>query len=462
MKRISFVFAFLLIFLRIAVAQAALYSDPESELLFEFPDGYAVQDESTGGEIVWPAALHLIRSFDVGQGVFEVGFLSTTASKALEELQLREISTTQLVNREVLGKTAVELIGADFTSGDPRRALVLGLDTETLVIIYTGHEELEYEAFVRGLRLSGGFIDVAGISLQKEIEDVTTRGIFQGYQSPESNVNEFKPQQLINRAEFLKVLTLSTPGIDQQVIDDFYARTKLPLGALQDLDRTAWFTPYVAYAFAQGWVDGYPDGNFRPGDPVNIAEAVKVITRSRNIDIDANLEVWFQPFLNVFLERNILYSDGNTYQFTFTDESFLAHHSATRAHVAGFLSRLIWLDEHTEFRRFVRLESSPEFSFSMDPEALIYSLGMGEYERSTETYRIFRGDDYLVTIHAFLPEVWKEIEKGGATDPSDGPLLYLGASHSLAYAFPRQCYGPQACAPDQFKETFAQSFEIKD
>jgi hypothetical protein len=38
-----------------------------------------------------------------------------------------------------------------------------------------------------------------------------------------------------------------------------------------------WYAPYVCYAKVEGWVSGYSNGEFRPGNPVNKVEALKIL-----------------------------------------------------------------------------------------------------------------------------------------------------------------------------------------
>lgn len=96
-------------------------------------------------------------------------------------------------------------------------------------------------------------------------------GVFDGYDD-----KSFRPYGDINRAEFLKVLvefTGVTPG-------SAYGNCFTDVG-------TDWYAPYVCYAESQGWVNGYDDGTFRPGNTVNKAEALKMLLEVRNAPTSA-------------------------------------------------------------------------------------------------------------------------------------------------------------------------------
>lgn len=79
----------------------------------------------------------------------------------------------------------------------------------------------------------------------------------------------FAPNRTLNRAEFLKMVFGSVPNI---------AVTDSDVGnCFPDVHVGDWFSRYVCLAQKRGTVDGYPDGFFRPGNPVNYAEALKIM-----------------------------------------------------------------------------------------------------------------------------------------------------------------------------------------
>lgn len=80
----------------------------------------------------------------------------------------------------------------------------------------------------------------------------------------------FRPDRLLNRAEFLKIVLASH---SDTVIDLENGEA----GCFPDVGRWDWFSPYVCYAKEHGIVGGYPDGYFRPENSVNNAEALKML-----------------------------------------------------------------------------------------------------------------------------------------------------------------------------------------
>ena len=79
----------------------------------------------------------------------------------------------------------------------------------------------------------------------------------------------FQPRRTLNRAEFLKIALSSHPGILVSRSDAGRCFT--------DVTDKSWFSKYVCLAKKRGIVAGYPDGFFRPENPVNYAEALKIL-----------------------------------------------------------------------------------------------------------------------------------------------------------------------------------------
>lgn len=80
----------------------------------------------------------------------------------------------------------------------------------------------------------------------------------------------YAPDRTLNRAEFLKIVLKSAPGTD--IIDADKA------SCFPDVKAADWFSMYVCAAKRMGIVAGYPDGTFKPGNAVNYAEAIKMLT----------------------------------------------------------------------------------------------------------------------------------------------------------------------------------------
>lgn len=115
-------------------------------------------------------------------------------------------------------------------------------------------------------------------------------GVIQGYSD-----GTFGPQAPVNRAELLKMLLAEKPD----------AQCPQPLP--EDIDPRQWYGRYVVTALCNGIVQGYPDGLFRPERSVTLAEAAKIITRSRGlIPLQASSEPWYAVSLEALSTRSAL------------------------------------------------------------------------------------------------------------------------------------------------------------
>jgi hypothetical protein len=84
----------------------------------------------------------------------------------------------------------------------------------------------------------------------------------------------FQPEQTITRAEFATIATR------------FDA---LPEDASHNFSDIGghWAEQYIAAAAQNGWISGYPDGSFRPDQPITRAEAMTIINRVLGRSVDA-------------------------------------------------------------------------------------------------------------------------------------------------------------------------------
>lgn len=133
-------------------------------------------------------------------------------------------------------------------------------------------------------------------------------GIIQGY--PDGT---FGPNNAVNRAELLKILI---EGINVTPDANLY-NTCFP-----DVNNE-WFAPYVCYAKELNWVEGYPDGTFKPSQTVIKVEAIKMLLNSQNIEIPSSVTIapyndvlfgqWFTPFISKAKELGVLEEMGLNY-----------------------------------------------------------------------------------------------------------------------------------------------------
>jgi hypothetical protein len=146
----------------------------------------------------------------------------------------------------------------------------------------------------------GWFSDVRGChSYYPAIKYVQEQGIVEGY--PDGT---FHPDAPINRAEFVKILV----GASKSWSSDDHCGAMPGITYFPDADwTTTWFGDYVCFAQEQRWVDGYPDGTFKPGNLINYAEAAKIVANAYGLRQEATEEGddrWYVPYSFALLKKH--------------------------------------------------------------------------------------------------------------------------------------------------------------
>jgi len=133
------------------------------------------------------------------------------------------------------------------------------------------------------------------------IEALYNLGILTGYSD-----GTFKPENTINRAEFLSILS--------NAVEADFAGKKLE-NCFTDV-KTEWFAAFACYAKEAGWVKGYEDGSFKPAKNVEKAEAVKIIFAAMQYPLckevtaapytDVAVDSWMAPYACAAKEGGIV------------------------------------------------------------------------------------------------------------------------------------------------------------
>jgi len=84
---------------------------------------------------------------------------------------------------------------------------------------------------------------------------------------------EFKPDKTITRAEYVTI------------VNNFfgYEPDKSNTAKFSDVSEADWFEPYVSEAVKRGYISGYPDGTFKPYEPIRRQEATVILAKILNI-----------------------------------------------------------------------------------------------------------------------------------------------------------------------------------
>ena len=134
-----------------------------------------------------------------------------------------------------------------------------------------------------------------------------------GYQDEVGDyLKTFGPDNPITRAELVRML------IACKHVEGLSFEQHFP-----DVNESDWFGIYITYAYEQGWIIGYQDGEFKPNQPITRAEAIKIILLSHYSaeDIigedatfsDVDISAWYAEFVAFAEELGFVsgYTDEN-------------------------------------------------------------------------------------------------------------------------------------------------------
>jgi len=161
-----------------------------------------------------------------------------------------------------------------------------------------------------------------------------THGVIDGY--PDGT---FKPDQVVNRAEALKIILL---GSGEQV------EATIDLEPFRDVPRTEWYATYVAKAKALGIVEGYSDGTFKADQTVNLVENLKILLLAQKVDLstvvvtenpyaDAMKTEWYAKYVMYAKMKNLIDADSQNMIYP--------AQGMTRGKLAEAMYRLMYMQE---------------------------------------------------------------------------------------------------------------------
>ncbi|MFC1647442.1 S-layer homology domain-containing protein [Patescibacteria group bacterium] len=232
-------------------------------------------------------------------------------------------------------------------------------------------------ALLIGQVASAAFSDVDdGTSYESSIEWMNNNGVIQGY--PDGT---FKPDQCVNRAEFLKMMYLTVET--DIVVEDGFAGSNYYDDFFTDTYTDQWYWPYVEQALRDEAIEGYPDGTFKPEQCVNRAEAIKMgvlgfdmlnedsVNRGANIyrDVVPGFN-WFDVYLYSAVDANAVGKDHVTSVAadSMPELYFAPGESMSRKEVAEMLYRMKTLTDNEVFG-YVETMSPDNLNYYISPSS---------------------------------------------------------------------------------------------
>ena len=166
------------------------------------------------------------------------------------------------------------------------------------------------------------FSDVPdGSDLSSVLTTLTTKNIIHGYQD-----GTFRPDRVVNRAEFLKVVLGAKSDEITYSLPDGRQR-------FEDVHFDEWYSAYVYFAWTHNIVQGYGDGLFHPDRTINLAEGLRILFATFEVALTpvGNGEEWYAPLFREAEARSLL---------TFIDDS-KPDHIMTRRDMAYVLDAFL-------------------------------------------------------------------------------------------------------------------------
>ncbi len=188
------------------------------------------------------------------------------------------------------------------------------------------YQNQQYGVTFRRAPLAAGFTDIDEHWARESIRELVDKGIVKGYDD-----YRFDPNGTLTRAEAATFIAR--------------AYSLKPSGAARtfpDVTRDHWAMETVASAAARGIIQGYPDGTFRPNDPVTRAEMTVMAALASGQSgksatgtsfTDVSPDHWAASYIYAFV-------DGGQLQ-GFKDGTFRPNGRATRAEFATLLAGLL-------------------------------------------------------------------------------------------------------------------------
>jgi len=154
-------------------------------------------------------------------------------------------------------------------------------------------DEVEFEEEIETDFDENPFPDTDATGLEgKAAAELHRRGVIGGFPD-----GQFKGHRDVNRAQAAKFLLLARYEEVEEVLSS---------GQFPDVKEGKWYTKYVITSAILGVIDGYEDGTFKPGNTVNTAEFLKMLTLAFDLETDLEYSYrdieegsWYEQYVGI-------------------------------------------------------------------------------------------------------------------------------------------------------------------
>jgi hypothetical protein len=82
----------------------------------------------------------------------------------------------------------------------------------------------------------------------------------------------------------------------------------------KDIDKNSWYAPYLRSAVSNGLIGGYPDGTFRPADQISFVEAAKILAIAKKFPlVSQGDDQWYAPYVKALDAEKAIPETVNTF-----------------------------------------------------------------------------------------------------------------------------------------------------
>jgi hypothetical protein len=214
------------------------------------------------------------------------------------------------------------------------------------------------------------FTDVkTGDKYAYPINWVKANNIVRGYKD-----GTFKPENKINRAEFVKMLILSK-------YTNFSIKPKNNTKYI-DVKKDDWFANYVNFASEEDIIEGYKDGEFKGEKHINFAEASKIISllhypEKSKMHIYSGGQHWYSGYIYLFEIHKL--------------PTFSPNHYITRGEMANILYNIYNKKNYEKYPELRKVDKDPIIKKEKELYLIISYLyaGINHLDTIKETYEDF-------------------------------------------------------------------------
>lgn len=187
------------------------------------------------------------------------------------------------------------------------------------------------------------FTDTINHWAHNYIEALYRKGIVKG-----RDEGIFAPDDILTRAEFTKIALKS-------IGEEIDLNEEVKKAPFDDVPLYSWYAAYIKRAKEIGLIHGYPDGTFRPNQPIIKVEAIKILMNAFKFNLadikertdsfrDIDMNQWYYPAVNFAIENEL--ADGRRLSSgVIVNHAFDPSSSITRAEMAKLAIKTIEFNE---------------------------------------------------------------------------------------------------------------------